>query len=497
MTDSVEKWGCFEANFHGPREGNPFSDVSLSAVFTQGESRVEVNGFYDGEGVFKVRFMPERSGRWTFRTRSDSKILDGLEGSFLCAGESQGNHGPVRLRNRFHFEYADGKPYYPFGTTCYAWIHQSEELQERTLKTLAASPFNKLRMCVFPKHYDYNHNEPALYPFRGSIGAGFDFTRPNPDFFRHLEKRILDLQALGIECDLILFHPYDRWGFSDMGPENDRAYLKYVAARLAAMRNVWWSMANEYDLFLRPDGSLKKDVEEWDRLGRALRECDPFGRLRSIHNCLKIYDHEKDWISHCSIQRTDHVKTAENVNEWRGRYGKPIVIDECAYEGNINHGWGNITGQEMTRRFWEGVVRGGYVGHGETYTHPQDILWWSHGGELHGTSPARIAFLRAILESAPAPIEPVQKPAGALFDPNWDAPCGAVGEEFYIFYFSFCQPSFRTFSMPAGKFYCVDIIDSWEMHITEVPGEFSGAFRIDLPGKPFIAVRMTSLISRS
>lgn len=32
------------------------------------------------------------------------------------------------------------------------------------------------------------------------------------------------------------------------------------------------------------------------------------------------------------------------------------MVDECAYEGNINYGWGNITGEEMTRRFWEGCT---------------------------------------------------------------------------------------------------------------------------------------------
>ncbi len=44
---------------------------------------------------------------------------------------------------------------------------------------------------------------------------------------------------------------------------------------------------------------------------------------------------------------------AELVNEWRERYRKPVVLDEIAYEGNIQHGWGNITAEEMTRRFWE------------------------------------------------------------------------------------------------------------------------------------------------
>ena len=148
-------------------------------------------------------------------------------------------------------------------------------------------------MCVFPKHYDYNHNEPELYPFPGSPEAGFDFARFDPAYFHHLEERILDLQALGIECDLILFHPYDRWGFSDMGPEADERYLRYLVSRLSAFRNVWWAMANEYDLFLREDGSLKKDEAEWDRLASIVQGQDPYGHLRSIHNCLRLYDHSK------------------------------------------------------------------------------------------------------------------------------------------------------------------------------------------------------------
>ena len=49
------------------------------------------------------------------------------------------------------------------------------------------------------------------------------------------------------------------------------------------------------------------------------------------------------------------------MDEWRQRYKKPVVLDEICYEGNIEHGWGNISGQELVRRFWEAACRGGYV----------------------------------------------------------------------------------------------------------------------------------------
>jgi hypothetical protein len=49
-------------------------------------------------------------------------------------------------------------------------------------------------------------------------------------FFSHLEHRIADLRALGIEADLILFHPYDRWGYATMPAEADDRYLRSTSA---------------------------------------------------------------------------------------------------------------------------------------------------------------------------------------------------------------------------------------------------------------------------
>ena len=33
-----------------------------------------------------------------------------------------------------------------------------------------------------------------------------------------------------------------------MSQETDRRYLRYVVARLASFKNIWWSLANEFDL---------------------------------------------------------------------------------------------------------------------------------------------------------------------------------------------------------------------------------------------------------
>ncbi|MEK3713503.1 DUF5605 domain-containing protein [Paenibacillus sp. FSL R7-0333] len=481
VPDQTSQWGVCEIVLQGgPAGGNPFTEVALQAEFSMGERSVLVLGFYDGEGVYRIRFMPEHQGKWAFRTSSNEPVLHELEGELECTAAAGGNHGPVRVRNTFHFAYADGTPYLPVGTTCYAWTHQGDEMERQTLDTLKASSFNKIRMCVFPKSYSYNENEPEYYPYEGSAQAGWDYSRFNPAFFRHLEERIADLGELGIEADLILFHPYDRWGFADMGKEADDRYLRYLVARLSAYRHVWWSLANEYD-FMR-----NKMPADWERYAHIVTSYDPYGHLISNHNGIAFYDFNQPWVTHCSIQRVDAYKTSEHTDEWRRRWNKPVVIDECAYEGNVEHGWGNITGEEMVRRFWEGAVRGGYVGHGETYLHPEDKLWWAKGGRLYGTSPERIAFLRRVLEEGPSEgLNPLPS--------EWDLPRAGVEDEYVLYYFGFNRPKFRQFTMNPEFRYKVELLDTWNMTVDELAGSYQGTFRVDLPGRTYMAVRMTRL----
>jgi hypothetical protein len=467
----------------GPSHGNPFVDVEFSVEFRLGDEVVRVGGFYDGDGVFRARFLPSAPGGWTFRTSSTARSLDGLTGALEVAPALPGARGPVRVADRFHFAHADGTRHVPLGTTAYAWTHQSAELEEATLATLAASPFTKLRMCVFPKAYLYNTNEPERYPFERDADGGWDVERPVPEFFRHFEERIADLDRLGVQADVILFHAYDRWGFSDLGRAADDLVTRYVVRRLSALPNVWWSLANEYDLL------WSKTVEDWERLAAIVVAEDPVGHLLSIHNCFGFYDYTRPWVTHASVQRIDVYRTAENTDAWRQEWGKPVVLDECAYEGDIDQGWGSITGEEMTRRFWEGAVRGGYVGHGETYLNDREELWWSKGGELVGDSPARIAFLRRITAEMPdGRIDPMAS--------EWDAPWGASGGV-QIVYFGFHRPRFRTIVRDPADHWIVDVIDTWGMTVDRVPGVHSGSFRVELPGRQFVAIRLTKVAAAS
>ena len=497
----VEKYKIFEAELTGTETGNPFKDVEVTADFSNGTEKLTVKGFYKENGKYAVRFMPQTEGTWSYTVHSNDTQLDGAAGEFTCTSAQEGNHGRVCLKkdvlpkkevnfyeteDEFQFTYEDGTRFQPFGTTCYAWFNQSEEVQEQTLKTLAEAPFNKIRMCIFPKFYTYNTTDPERYAFHGNATDGFDLEHFDNVFFENLEKRISQLDDLGIEADIILLHPYDRWGFSKMTKEQDIFYLTYVVRRLSHFKNVWWSLANEYDLM------PWKPVQDWETYAKVVMENDPYGHLRSIHNCISLYDHNRPWITHVSVQRVDVYKTAEMVTDWRNQYRKPVIVDEVGYEGDMDFGWGNLTGEEETRRFWEGCMRGGYLSHGETFVEKGDQIWWSHGGKLYGESVSRIGFLKDILAEVPEDAEPL-KLTLENHEANWDSVCLHDGDGFFLYYYGFSRPMYRNYELPEGKKYKLELIDTWNMTVEELPETYEGKIRIRMGARQYMAVRMKEI----
>jgi hypothetical protein len=492
----VERWASTEITLPGPSTGNPFLDVEFSATFRQGARQLKVPGFYDGDGQYKIRFMPDTVGVWEYETYSNRPELRGRKGKLTATARSATNHGPVRVHNTRHFAYADGSPFWQVGTTSYAWTHQGDQLEDQTLKTLSTAPFNKLRMGVFPKRYEHSKNEPVYYPFEGQPPKTWDYTRFNPAFFRHLEQRVAQLRDLGIEADIILFHPYDKgaWGFDSMPPDANQRYLRYVVARLSAYRNVWWSMANEFD-FVK-----SKTTEEWDSYFQTVQREDPYQHLRSIHNAFVFYNHTKPWVTHVSVQSGAITEDYERAVLLRDVYNKPIVYDEVKYEGNFQQRWGQLTPEEMVLRFWQGAIAGTYVGHSETYEDPQDIVWWAKGGVLRGQSPPRLAFFRKILgESPPEGLEPIDKWQGHPF--------AGKHAQYYLGYFGEQAPAswpfvlFKT-GLADGMKFRAEVIDTWNMTVTPVAGVFDIVKRdnytfadkagrsIALPARPYMALRI-------
>ena len=425
-----------------------------------------------------------------------------------------GKHGMVKAAGT-HFEYEDGTYYYPFGTTVYALAHQEEALIAQTMESLKESPFNKVRMCVFPKHYQYNNNEPQFYPFEKRADGTWDPERPVEDFWNHLESVIRKLDEMEIECDLILFHSYDNWGFATMPMEDNFKYLDYCLGRLGGLDNIWWSLANEYDFLLS-----EISMEEWCEIEEFVASHNPKGHLISNHNCFRTWDMGRPNITHGSYQ----IKYLSFVADRIEKYKKPICVDECCYEGNIPEAWGNLNGEEMTARFWMAIASGAYCTHGETFLDENDILWWAKGGRLKGQSPKRIRYLRDIVEGFSGPMMPYKvsknefldnlpdevkesfetSPAGKSFglamaqaDPEeltvmtvyeHDYLAHTEGDAEVLKYLYLRCPAYDYLLLPEDASYRVEVIDTWNMERSTVVEHASGMVKVDLPAKPYMAI---------
>jgi hypothetical protein len=489
----VPKYGMYEITLSGPTAGNPDANLELSATFTQGDKSYRPEGYYDGDGVYKIRFMPDREGEWTYTTHSNYAELNNKTGALLCV-ESK-NRGPVRVANTYHFAYADGSRFYPFGTTIYEWAFQPESRKLQTLETLKGTAFNKARMLAVPPYKPYyvqGPNKLTQFPFVGTAKENFDFSRFNPAYFRSLERDVQRLSDLGIQVDLILFRPYDKgqWGFDTTSDETNRRFVKYMVARFAAFQNIWWSLANE--------NSYIKHLsdEDFDHYFQLVQKYDPYNHLRSIHNADRLYDYNKPWVTHASLQYYNAVKVFGVSPLLRDIYKKPIVHDEINYEGNSASRWGQLSGEELTRRFWIALTGGAYATHGEII----DNGWIGGGGKLDGSSPQRIAFLRKIVEAGPAEgLTPIDQ----AFVMN---AAGKAGD-YYLYYFGEDQPKEWAFVLPQrelrkGMRFQVDVIDTWNMTISRVPETFEltdptrytvadkDKRVVKLPGKPFMALRI-------
>lgn len=512
----MRQYEVCEFIFQGKEPEGSYVQIDMTAVFTTQGEEVKVKGFYAGDGAYKVRFMPRYAGTY------DYKISGVVEetGQVVIKPAQLQQHGRV-VASDDHFTYEDGEVYYPFGTTIYAFSHQTEGLTETTFQSLKSSPFNKVRMCVFPKNYRYNQNEPEHYAFHKDDAGNWDVHHPCMEFWTHLEEMIARLDHMGIQSDLILFHPYDRWGFSSLSQQDNLVYLDYLLRRLSAFPNIWWSLANEYDLCMGT-----KSIEDWEEIEEYVAVNDPHCHLLSNHNCFKTWDYERKNISHVSIQ----TKVLTEVPFLRVKYKKPVVVDECCYEGNLPEFWGSISGKEMTARFWRVFTSGGFCTHGETFLDPkEDIVWWAKGGVLQGESPARIQYLKDLIYRLPGALAPFNGKIEAIFTATEEelgsikaqAPkefvnfinaisrmdhfekttfvaaehCwqGHYKDEAFLYYYDLRCCGRDTIELPEEHSYRVELIDTWNMTKSTLLENASGKTELSLPGKEGMAVLATRI----
>ena len=403
----------------GQPEGNPFTNVRVSATFTpKGGSPIQVDGFCDDqEGkCFRVRFCPSLAGT-EYRYLLTTNIEKGKEhtGSFRTTKSDGMQPVVVNPEHPKHFQYAlSGKPFYHMGFTAYHLLDISNDENDirELLDYCVRYDFNKVRFLLTGYPRDNDTRSKSQYKFEGDLwklpnyGAPpgelnplpawpgkphrYDFTRFNVAHWQKADRAVKEMRKRGIVATCIM--TLEKQGLpGELGilTENEKRLYRYAVARLAAFSNVWWDLGNEHNEYRKPDWAAT--------MGGLVKQWDPYDRLLSAHAHENwLYD-SQSWADFIITQQYGN---CAEVNQWALKYyhiAKPYINEEYGYEGILDVPKHGLNADWVRKCHWSIAMAGGYATYGDwTYGSP---FYTAHVGR--GKAPAQLRHLRETFELIP------------------------------------------------------------------------------------------------
>ncbi len=237
---------------------DPYVDVEFEAEIRSPRFRTFLMpAFWDGANKLVLRFTPTEPGQWTYKFTSNVKSLDGKQGTFNATDSD--SPGYVQPANVHHWWTENKQPHLWMGTIADRLGFMSPDEVSRLLAVIAAEKYNHARVSIL--------GDPAD---RARVMEG---SRPNPQYFDELDRRILALNAKGVTTDLVLAaNPdYFRSLFPDW--QSRERLVRYLVARYGAL-NITWQGLMEFEDY-RDGRALLKEI------GLALKKYDSYDHPRS------------------------------------------------------------------------------------------------------------------------------------------------------------------------------------------------------------------------
>ena len=362
---TIEWYYSYDFSFQAQASGNPF-DVELAGDFTgPGGVRLSVPGFYDGNGVWKIRFSPTLLGTWSLRTRSSVPALDGrTETGIECQPNQRAAiHGGLRVDPLYphHFVYEDGTRYFLMGYEAdFLWAIDMNDPERRVMHKLidmiAARGFNHVLVNVYAhdtawapgKSCQWDYGPPEMYAWEGSNEKP-DHSRLNTKFFQLYDGMMSALRDKGIVAH-IMFKVYNKQvHWPPPGSVDEERYFKYVTARYQGYSNVVWDFSKES--YKESDKTLQK------RLIDLIRYHDAYHRLVTAHDN-DVYDWNPELNTDTDF-RTDqqHTSWAEAVAFDRALRNWPVIEAET---GGYERGVEDLPSY-TSKQDWQDVLRRAYL----------------------------------------------------------------------------------------------------------------------------------------
>ena len=278
---------------------NPFLDVELDCKFVSpSKEEYSALGFYDGGHTWKVRFSPNETGVWSYKTLTnvgDSSLASSER--FKVTEPDQPVRGFLKTcpEKYWGVEYESGEPCFILGDTMYnlfGVVYCGLDV-ESVLRRRAQQGFNliRVRLQVSPYHPPEGYSEwqtRSTWPWGGSPQKP-QFDRFNLGYFRTVDRVMRLAEDLGIGFEMIM----EAWGFeypfNQRGvfiPEYEELWVRYLVARYDAFSSVYiWTLMNEYEYYPDGDWHYNPEADLWAvRTGRFAKRIAPHGHPVAVHN---------------------------------------------------------------------------------------------------------------------------------------------------------------------------------------------------------------------
>jgi hypothetical protein len=390
------------ATVAAPAVHNPFTDASLAGDFEQAASaeQVAVEGFCDSSdgSVYRIRFMPSKSGSYTFHvTFRAGASAQSWSGTFTA--QDQHRRGPLRVDPAYpwHFLWeGTGEHYFFNGTTAY-WLMgwRDERTIEYSIDRLAALKVNRMRVTIagresvfFGEPVMINQNWTVMlapWPAENADDfshPGFDYSRFNAPYWQKFDRMLKYARERGMVISLVL-DMNDGHVHPAAGSEDEHRFIRYAIARMAPFTNITWDLGDDLDGF--------RD-EKWSHeTGTLIEQWDPYHHLATSHPIhTEHQDRASSWFGFTSYQdwsRNQHALMLDSrkLQQQTGRI-IPQTNEEYGYEDHYPE-WaavGSDSADVLRRTAWEIYMAGGYQTSGESARRGTNIWPDTGGGWLNG-----------------------------------------------------------------------------------------------------------------
>jgi hypothetical protein len=332
---NVGIWDRFETSITNTKSyADPYRDTELIVTYTRPDgSKLQFWGFYDGDSIWTIRFMPDMLGSWKY-SASFADGQSGISGIFNCVPSDLPGMISQDEVNPIWFGYKGGKHMimrsFHTGDRFFAtnW-HDSK--RKAFLDWIQKQGYNTLSIG---SHY--------LNRDADKRGRGWE----TPDLWDNVSRKLKEAEYDKMEVILddlakrkIIVHPFAGFlGANADYPSNntDRMlYIKYTMARLGSYWNVMLNVAGpELAKWKLPENEIIK-------IGKEIQSLDVFGHLLACHQTSnKNYFKNQSWNNYDCYQGSkthDLDKLYTDLTETFRSSGKPLYAHETLWSGNKNH----------------------------------------------------------------------------------------------------------------------------------------------------------------